>query len=552
MLANVFTKSIRDRQIAILWGIIGVVSVAVMGLAAYSDLDQEIVDLFDGLPEALKTVIGIADATGAGSLILGEMVNLMAPLIIGGLAISMGSAAIAGEERNGTMGVLLGNPRSRRQVVASKAAAMVLLVAAGAAISGLGSVAVAQAFGSYPDGLHMTAGMVHVAALAVFFGCFALFLGSWTGSTSVASGTTTGLLILSFLAAGLLPLVEGLEDVAKAFPWYYFSSSQPLQNGIDWGHLSVLIGLAAVLFAGALVGVARRDLKAGVTSGALLSRLRRNPRIEKLLARIAGETNVSSIAVKTSTESRTMMTIAGCVLLYVALIVGPMYNALADALVTLSDAIPDALRAMIGSADMATPEGFLTAEIFSITLPVTLIVVAVMLGGRALAGEEEDRTMDVLLANPVTRSRIVIEKAAAMAIVLLALGMANAVGTWLGSLIGGLGVSPVDIFAVSLLGSLLGLFFGYLTLAISAGTGSRRAAVYGTAGVAFVAYFAASFLPVSVRFGGWARLSPFYYYMDGDPLSDGVEWTHGVVLAVLAAMALAAAVPLFQRRDVHG
>ena len=552
MLANVFTKSIRDRQIAILWGIIGVVSVAVMGLAAYSDLDQEIVDLFDGLPEALKTVIGIADATGAGSLILGEMVNLMAPLIIGGLAISMGSAAIAGEERNGTMGVLLGNPRSRRQVVASKAAAMVLLVAAGAAISGLGSVAVAQAFGSYPDGLHMTAGMVHVAALAVFFGCFALFLGSWTGSTSVASGTATGLLILSFLAAGLLPLVEGLEDVAKAFPWYYFSSSQPLQNGIDWGHLSVLIGLAAVLFAGALVGVARRDLKAGVTSGALLSRLRRKPRIEKLLARIAGETNVSSIAVKTSTESRTMMTIAGSVLLYVALIVGPMYNALADALVTLSDAIPDALRAMIGSADMATPEGFLTAEIFSITLPVTLIVVAVMLGGRALAGEEEDRTMDVLLANPVTRSRVVIEKAAAMAIVLLALGMANAVGTWLGSLIGGLGVSPVDIFAVSLLGSLLGLFFGYLTLAISAGTGSRRAAVYGTAGVAFVAYFAASFLPVSVRFAGWARLSPFYYYMDGDPLADGVEWTHGVVLAVLAAMALAAAVPLFPRRDVHG
>ncbi len=552
MLANVFTKSIRDRQVAILWGIIGVVSVAVMGLAAYSDLDQEIVDLFDGLPEALKTVIGIADATGAGSLILGEVVNLMAPLILGGLAISIGSAAIAGEERNGTMGVLLGNPRSRRQVVISKAAAMALLVAAGAAISGLGSVAVARAFDSYPERLHMTAGMVHVAALALFFGCFALFLSSWTGSTSVASGTSTGLLILSFLAAGLLPLVEGLEDLAKAFPWYYFSSSQPLQNGIDWGHVLVLIGLAVASFGGALVGVARRDLKIGATSGDLLTRLRRNPRIEKLMTRIAGEANVSSIAVKSSTESRTMMTIAASVLLYVALIVGPMYNALADALVTLSDAIPEALKAMIGSADMATPEGFLTAEIFSITLPVTLIVVAAMLGGRALAGEEEDRTMDLLLANPVTRSRVVVEKAGAMAIVLLALGLANAVGTWLGSLIGGLGVSPLDIFAVSLLGTLLGLFFGYLALAISAGTGSRRAAAYGTAGVAFVSYFAASFLPVSARFSGWARLSPFHYYMDGDPLSNGVQWTHAGVLAALAGVALAVALPLFQRRDVHG
>jgi ABC-2 type transport system permease protein len=552
MLANVFTKSIRDRQIAMLWGVIGVVSVSVMGLAAYSDLDQEIVDLFDGLPEALKLVIGIADATGAGSLILGEVVNLMAPLILGGLAISMGSAAIAGEERRGTFGILLGNPKSRRQVLVSKAAASVLLIAAGAAVSGAGSVAVARAFDSYPEGLHMTAGMTHVAALAVFFGFFALFLGAWTGNSSVASGTATGLLILSFLAAGLLPLVEGLENVAKAFPWYYFSGSQPLQNGIDWGHLTVLIGLAAVLLGGALVGVARRDLRIGAPTGALIARLRQNPRVEKMLERIAGDANVSSIAVKASTESRTMMTIAASVLLYVAVVVGPMYNALEDALVTLSDAIPDALRAMIGSADMGTPEGFLTAEIFSITLPVTLIAVAAMLGGRALAGEEEDRTMDLLLANPVTRSRVVAEKAGALAIVMVALGLANAIGTWLGSLIGGLGVSAVAIFATSLLGSLLGLFFGYLALAISAGTGSRRAAAYGTAGVAFVSYFAASFLPVSANLADWARVSPFYYYTEGDPLTNGVEWTNALVLVVLSAVALAVAVPLFQRRDIRG
>jgi ABC-2 type transport system permease protein len=552
MLASVFTKSIRDRQVGTMWGVLGVVSVALMGLAAYADLDAEIVELFDGLPEAVQMMIGVSNASGAGSLILGEVVNLMAPLILGGLAISMGAGAVAGEERRGTLGLLLGNPKSRRQVVTSKAGAMVLLLAVGTALSGVGSVAVAQAFGSYPDGIDMTAGMIHVAALSLFFGVFALFLGAWTGNSSLASGTSTGLLLLSFLAAGLLPLVEGLEDVAKAFPWYYFNGSQPLTNGIDWGHLSVLVGFGLVLFAGALYGVGRRDLKIGAPSGTLMTRLRERPRVKKLVSRIAGPANVSSIVVKTSTESRTMMVIGASILLYVALIVGPMYNALSDALVTLSTAIPDALKAMIGSADMATPEGFLTAEIFSITLPATLIVVGTMLGGRALAGEEEDRTMDLLLANPVTRSRVVVEKAAAMALVLLALGLANAIGTWLGSLIGGLGVSVVNIFTVSILGTLLGLFFGYLSLAISAATGRRRAAAYGTAGVAFVTYFAASFLPVSASYAVWAKASPFYYYMDGDPLTNGVKWSHGVVLVLLCAVTLASAVPLFRRRDVHG
>ena len=552
MLANVFTKSLRDRRVAMVWGVVGVLSVSVMGLAAYSDLDAEIVDLFDSLPEALLLILGMTGAEGAGALIIGEVVNLMAPMILGGLAIAIGAAAVAGEERKGTLGLLLGNPRSRRQVVIAKGAAMVVLITAAAAVAGIGTVLVARAFDSYPDSIDLVAGMVHVVAIALVFGFVSLFLGSWTGNPSLAAGTATGFLLLSFLAAGLLPMVEGLEDVTKAFPWYYFNGSQPLTNGIDAGHLAVLIGLILVLGAGSLYAVAHRDLRLGAPTGALVARLRENPRLQRLTSRIAGRANVSSIAVKTSTESRVMMVIAASVLLYVALVVGPMYNAMSDALVQLSDAIPEGLKAMIGFVDLGSPEGFLTAEIFSITLPATLIVVAAMLGGRALAGEEEERTMDLLLANPVTRPRVVGEKAVAIAIVMVVLGLANGLGTWLGSLIGGLGVSAVNIFAFSLLGSLLGLFFGYLALAISAGTGRRRAAAYGTAAVAFVAYFANSFLPVSATLAEWARLSPFHYYVSGDPLVSGVEWTHALVIAALAAVALAAAGPLFGRRDVRG
>ena len=552
LLANVFTKTVRDRQVGTLISAVGIAMIAVLGLAAYSDLDDTIAELYSSLPEGFLAVLGLEVITDAGSLILGEIVNLMGPLVLAGLAISMGSAAVAGEERKGTFGVLLGNPRSRQQVVFSKAVAMIVLISAATALAGALSVGIAEAFETNTSQFTMTAAMVHVAAIALFFGFLALFIGSWTGNTGIASGVSAGYLLLSFLAAGLLPLVERLADVAKAFPWYYFNSSGPLQNGYDWGHLSVLVGATAVLWIGALVGVGRRDLKIGNPSGTLLDRARRYPIVAKTLDRLAGTVNVTSIAVKSTTDHRTMTTVAGAAILYTALLVGPMYNGLADVLVTLSNAIPDGLKAMIGFVDMGTPEGFYTAEVFSIVVPAALIAVGAALGGRALAGEEEDHTMDLLLANPIPRSRVVLEKAVSIAIVMAVLGLATFAGVWFGSLIGGLDMAVSGIAASSLLGTLLGWVFGSLALLLSAATGSRRATTLVVAGAGFLGYFANAFLPVNERLADWARLSPFYYYANGDPLANGLQWGNAAVLLMISVVLVAAAIPLFQRRDVRG
>ena len=202
MLANVFTKTIRDRQVGTLIAAVGIGMIAVLGLAAYSDLDETIAELYSSLPEAFLAVLGLDVISGAGGLILGEIVNLMGPLVLAGVAISIGSSAIAGEERKGTFGVLLGNPRSRQQIVLSKAVAMVVLIAAAAALAGVMSVLVAEAFGTDTSVFDMTAGMVHVAVIALFFGFLALFIGSWTGNTGIASGVSAGYLLLSFAAHG--------------------------------------------------------------------------------------------------------------------------------------------------------------------------------------------------------------------------------------------------------------------------------------------------------------------------------------------------------------
>jgi ABC-2 type transport system permease protein len=108
-----------------------------------------------------------------------------------------------------------------------------------------------------------------------------------------------------------------------------------------------------------------------------------------------------------------------------------------------------------------------------------------------------------------------------------------------------------NIAATSLLVTLVGVAFGALALALGAATGRMKVATYGTVGVALVFFVLNAFLPFSDTFAGYAKWSPFYYYLTSDPLSNGMNWGHGAVLAGLALVLTAIAVFLFNRRDLR-
>ena len=126
MFANVFTKTTRDRQLGLLVGALSIAVLLWYGMAVYRTV---YVSFYDQLPPAFLELMGIPAEGDVASLAFGAMYNLMGALTLAGLAISMGSASIAGEEANGTIGLLLGNPVSRRKVLLSKAASIVLLAA---------------------------------------------------------------------------------------------------------------------------------------------------------------------------------------------------------------------------------------------------------------------------------------------------------------------------------------------------------------------------------------------------------------------------------------
>ena len=174
-------------------------------------------------------------------------------------------------------------------------------------------------------------------------------------------------------------------------------------------------------------------------------------------------------------------------------------------------------------------------ETFGLMAPLSVILVTAVMGAGALAGEESRRTMGLLLANPISRSRIVMEKAVTMVLFGIAVGVATFAGVALGSVLGGLGMSIGNIAATSALQVLVGLVFGALALALSAGTGRTAVAVIlGATGAALAFHLLTSLAALNDGLAGIAWLSPFHYYLGSDPLNTGMDWGNAVVLLALA------------------
>lgn len=547
LLATVFSKTILDRWRGVTIGVVSLAALLYFGMVVYQDIDLSI---YTNLPPAFESLIGIGDDADVASLAYNAIYSSYGAIILAGIAIAMGSAFIAGEERKGTIGVLLGNPRSRTQVLVAKTAAMVVMMGIGGLVLWGAGLVTPAALDVSIEGMDVTAFTLHLFVGTIVYGFLALAIGSWTGKTGLASGVSAGVLAVSFFAVGILPIIEGAQDWARVFPWYYFAGSDPLMNGVDAGHLAILGGASLGLFLIALVGVNRRDLRSKSTGVSLLDTLRANSLTAAVTERLAGGARVSRIWVKAASEHQgLLLVVSGLMFFVMGVLMGPIYTVIEDAVIEFGAGFPDELLALFGGGDLSTPEGYFQIESFGLVTPIALMVVTITLGARALAGEEENRTMGVLLANPVSRSAVLTEKLAAMVLYGLTVGVVVLAGTSAGNWISNLGMDYGNIAATALLATLIGLLFGALALLVGAVTGRTRVAIFVPVGAALLLHTMNAL--ASLTDAWWGRLSPFYYYLGSDPLNNGMAWGDAAVLLGLTMLLVALAYPAFNRRDLR-
>ena len=114
-------------------------------------------------------------------------------------------------------------------------------------------------------------------------------------------------------------------------------------------------------------------------------------------------------------------------------------------------------------------------------VPLLLLVAAIGTGAGAIAGEEERGTLELLLANPISRTRAVLEKSAALVVEIIALGLVLWVALWIGKLSVGMDISAGNLAAATLAAVLLAVAYGALAVLIGAATGRRALAIGVTA-----------------------------------------------------------------------
>ena len=185
---------------------------------------------------------------------------------------------------------------------------------------------------------------------------------------------------------------------------------------------------------------------------------------------------------------------------------------------------PQGVLEAINYDDLTSPAGYLGSSVYGLLIPLLVAVFAIAYGTQAVAGDEEAGTLDLLLAHPVSRTQLALQRFAALTTALALVGVV----LWLGMLAIAGPAELADITAAEFAAAtvqliLFGACLGALAFAVGAATGRKTLALGVSAGVAVLAYLANGVFP-QVQGLQWTReVSPWHWYLGGEPLTNGLQ-----------------------------
>jgi ABC-2 type transport system permease protein len=255
-----------------------------------------------------------------------------------------------------------------------------------------------------------------------------------------------------------------------------------------------------------------------------------------------------SLFIKTLRDQRWQVLGYGAALLGMAALVVRIWPSYRSALEVID--LPPALEAFLGTdLWIGTAPGFISAEYFS-WIVILLIVFAVVQGTGAIAGEESSGTIDILLAQPLPRTQMVLAKAAATVIGAAVIVMLGFLGFAVTVPVTDIAVTVSDTFAACANLLPITLLFYALSLWLGAVSPSRSIAAGIAIGLVTLAYFANT-IAAGVDALEWMKYgSPFYYYGAGLPLVEGINWLHAGSLLAVALLFFVLSLRTFEARDV--
>jgi ABC-2 type transport system permease protein len=213
---------------------------------------------------------------------------------------------------------------------------------------------------------------------------------------------------------------------------------------------------------------------------------------------------------------------------------------------------PKALLAFFGieKGGLGSAAGYLQAELFGLMLPLVLIAYMIAAGSAATAGEREAGTLEFLLSQPVSRRRALLEKCMGLCTSLLVVTASFTVALVVSTRVFAVHVAAPHLLAATASAYLLAALFGAIALLVGCITAHRALAAGIAAAAAVAAYLLSSLAALVAGLKPFRPMSPFWWYSGHDPLRQGLEPLHIMLLVSTTLLCIAAAVAVFDRRDL--
>jgi len=439
-----------------------------------------------------------------------------------------------GDEARGLTEEWIAGGISRARLLLARSAAFGLALLVACLASVLGIVAVApfvhqdpNFWGEMGKAASMTAGLLACYAIA-------LLISQLPAERQTATALGVGALVLLLVINGIADTIDPASGIGivSPFHWMEKTSSAAPGGSFDLGGTIGLAVAAAVLIGLAIPIFLRRD----IGSGLFTWRLRTSPAV-----RVASRNPGLRLPF---TEGLWEQRVGLATWVVSTLVLGALMvsvtKSLVDALFTDPNIATVFQRAVPGPA-YASMLGFVW---FGIAL-LLLAGYAVVQVSRWSAQDQEGR-VEMLLSAPISRARIVVERALEFAVASLLIVIGGYAGVAAEVPFAGLNLDAGHVFTASALLWPFALAFGGLGVAVA----SRwpGVAVPVLAAFAAVEYFLGDLAPL-FRFPGWvANLSVFHLY--GNPVVGNLSWTAPVSMLLVFLAGFAAALVLMRQRDV--
>jgi beta-exotoxin I transport system permease protein len=261
MRIDIARLDLANRRRSLLGYCLGMAVYALVVVAMYPAFKTS--TSLDKVIQADSTAAALFGVTGrissSGGWLNGNIYANFFPLIMLLLTIGYGAASLAGQDEDGTLGLLAVLPVRRTAIVTQKTAAMAAQAAA-LAITVAALVITGRSFQ-----LDVTIASIGSVSAAIFlmgldFGLVAMAAGALTGRRGAAIGTGTALAAASYLVSSLAPVVSWIQPARYASLFYWSVGNSQINHGVSPAGYAVLITTGVCAFIATALAFHRLDI----------------------------------------------------------------------------------------------------------------------------------------------------------------------------------------------------------------------------------------------------------------------------------------------------